>query len=59
MQWFTEAFAKSTSIKLDMGKSCIRFKKPAQIPFELMGELSSKITVQQWIDMYQRLYVKK
>jgi hypothetical protein len=59
MQWFTEAFAKSTSIKLDMGKSCIRFKKPAQIPFELIGELSSKITVQQWIDMYQRLYVKK
>lgn len=55
MKWFTEAFAKATAAKLDMGKSCIRFKKPDQIPFALIGELSSKITVQQWIDMYQKL----
>lgn len=59
MKWFTETYAKSTTAKLDMGKSCIRFKKPDQIPFALIGELSSKITVQQWIDMYQKLYIKK
>ena len=59
LDWFVSEYPKHVKTKLDMGKSCIRFKKPAQIPFELMGELSSKITVQQWIDMYQRLYVKK
>lgn len=59
MKWFTEAYAIAVPGKLDMGKSCLRFKKPDHIPFELIGELSSKITVQQWIDMYQKLYVKK
>jgi hypothetical protein len=45
--------------KLDMGKSCIRFKKPELIPFELLGELFSKMTVQDWIDNYVSAYVKK
>jgi Domain of unknown function (DU1801) len=58
LKWFTETYASSNSTKLDMGKSCMRFKKPDQIPFDLIGELASKITVQQWIDLYQKLYVK-
>jgi uncharacterized protein YdhG (YjbR/CyaY superfamily) len=40
--------------KLDMGKSCIRFKKPDQIPFELLGELASKMSLQQWIELYEK-----
>ena len=40
--------------KLDMGKSCVRLKKIDKIPFELLGELCSKITVDEWIDTYER-----
>lgn len=59
LKWFTEAYAQRAKGKLDMGKSCIRFKKPDLIPFELMGELASKMTAQQWVEMYERLYRKK
>jgi hypothetical protein len=51
--WFTTEFAKQSKTKLDMGKSCIRFKKWDQIPIKLIGELASKITPQQWIDIYE------
>jgi uncharacterized protein YdhG (YjbR/CyaY superfamily) len=52
-EWFTAEYPKHTKARLDMGKSCIRFKKPAEIPFELIGELASKITPQKWIEMYE------
>jgi len=42
-----------------MGKGCIRFKKPDQIPYELIGTLATKVTVQEWIAAYERLYVNK
>lgn len=57
-KWFTEAYAKSGAGKLDMGKSCIRFKKTDTIPFDLIAELSSKITVDKWIAMYENAYRK-
>ncbi|MBS1711828.1 MAG: DUF1801 domain-containing protein [Armatimonadetes bacterium] len=50
--WFVEEFAK-TGRKLDMGKSCIRFKKPEQIPFELIGQLIAQIPVKKWIAHYE------
>lgn len=53
LNWFTSEYAKQYKIKLDMGKSCIRFKKPNQIPFELIGELAKKINVADWIKMYE------
>lgn len=53
LDWFQQAFAKASSKKLDMGKSCIRFKKPADVPWELMAELAGKMTVQNWIDLYE------
>ncbi len=53
LDWFTAEFAKQSKTKLDMGKSCIRFKKWDQIPIKLIGELASKITPQQWIDIYE------
>jgi uncharacterized protein YdhG (YjbR/CyaY superfamily) len=53
MEWFMKEYPKQCKTKLDMGKSCIRFKKPDQIPFELIGELASKITVKEWIDNYE------
>ena len=51
--WFTSEYPKHSNLKLDMGKSCIRFKKPEQIPFELIGQLVQKITVQKWIEIYE------
>ena len=51
--WFVSEFPKHSKYKLDMGKSYIRFKKPDATPFELIGELVSKITPEQWIATYE------
>ncbi len=56
--WFVAEFPKHSKHKLDMGKSCIRFKKPDQIPFKLIGELVQKISVTEWINLYE-LMIKK
>ena len=53
-KWFTDEYAKAGVGKLDMGKSCIRFKNPEKIPFKLIGELASKITPDEWIAMYEK-----
>jgi hypothetical protein len=42
-----------------MGKSCIRFKKAENIPFDLIGELMQKITVKEWIEGYENAFIKK
>lgn len=52
--WFVTTYPKYVKTKLDMGKSCIRFKKIETIPYELLGELCSKMTAQEWIDLYER-----
>jgi hypothetical protein len=59
MNWFVNEFPKYSKAKLDMGKSCIRFKKMDDIPFALIGELVSKMTVKDWIQQYESLYRKK
>ena len=56
LKWFTDEYKKQVITKLDMGKSCIRFKKPDDIPFELIGELMKQITVQEWISYYESNY---
>jgi uncharacterized protein YdhG (YjbR/CyaY superfamily) len=54
LKWFTSEYAKQVKGKLDMGKSCIRFKKPDQIPFKLIGELASKMTPEECIAAYEK-----
>lgn len=54
LSWFVNEFPKHSKFKLDMGKSCIRFKKPEQIPFELIGELIQKMTVNDWVGLYEK-----
>jgi uncharacterized protein YdhG (YjbR/CyaY superfamily) len=56
LKWFTEAHAKASPKKLDIGKSCMRYKKAEDIPYQLIGELVSKITPDEWIEMYERNY---
>ncbi|MFD1632073.1 DUF1801 domain-containing protein [Pseudopedobacter beijingensis] len=53
LNWFKEEYAKQTNTKPDIGKSCIRFKKPEQIPFSLIGELVQQIDIQQWVQLYK------
>lgn len=52
-EWFVSEYPKHCKRKLDMGKSCIRFKKIDEIPFGLIGELCTKLTVDQWINIYE------
>ena len=54
LKWFTTEYPKHSSAKLDMGKSCIRFKKPEHIPHKLIGELIRKISVKDWIAGYEK-----
>ena len=54
LKWFITEYPKHTKAKLDMGKSCIRFKKPEDIPYKLIGELMKKISVKDWINTYER-----
>jgi len=58
LDWFTTEYPKVSKTKLDMGKSCIRFKKPEQIPLKLIGELASKMTPQDWIKIYEEAFKK-
>ena len=53
LQWFTDEYPKHSKAKLDMGKSCIRFKKLDQIPYKLIGELVSKVSAEKWIETYE------
>ena len=53
LDWFVSEYPKYSKRKLDMGKSCIRFKKMDDIPFDLIGELATKLTPKQWIDIYE------
>ena len=59
LDWFTSTYEKQVPTKLDMGKSCVRFKKVEQIPYELIGELATKITPQEWIANYEKATQKK
>ncbi|MEO2053299.1 MAG: DUF1801 domain-containing protein [Allomuricauda sp.] len=54
LDWFVKEYPKHVKTKLDMGKSCIRFKNTRNIPFELIGELCQKISPQDWIDIYEQ-----
>ena len=53
--WFVNAWQKLTPGKLDMGKSCLRFKKPEHIPYKLIGELMTKVSPEDWIKMYETI----
>lgn len=53
-KWFAEEYTKRVSAKLDMGKSCIRFRNPALIPYDLIAELCKKITVDDYINQYEQ-----
>lgn len=59
LKWFVTEYPKHSSQKLDMGKSCVRFKKLDQIPYKLIGELMKKMSAKDWIEKYEAAYKPK
>lgn len=58
LHWFVSEYPKHSKQKIDMGKSCVRFKKLDDIPYKLIGLLMKKMTVKQWVAKYEGLYKK-
>ena len=56
--WFVAEYPKHCKYKLDMGKSCVRFKKIEDIPYGLIEELLAKMTVEEWIKTYEETIKK-
>ena len=59
LDWFTAEYAKLGIGKLDMGKSCIRLKNMDKIPYDLIGELTAKMTADEWIEIYEIAFKRK
>lgn len=58
LDWFTSEYPKHCKYKLDMGKSCVRFKKIEDIPYDLIGQLTAKMLVDEWIQVYENAFKK-
>ena len=58
LEWFQAEYPKHCKRKLDMGKSCIRFKYMDDIPYELLGQLVQKMSADDWIAVYEKNYKK-
>lgn len=54
LTWFENEYAKQVTTKLNMGKSCIRFKNKMKIPFDLVSQLVSKMQPKEWITLYEQ-----
>lgn len=54
LKWFVKEYSKQSDTKLDMGKSCVRFKKMDKIPYDLIGKLMRKMSVNDWIKLYEK-----
>jgi hypothetical protein len=54
LDWFQDEWKAYSSKKLDMGKACIRFRKPEDVPVDLIGNLAAMMTPNQWIEMYEK-----
>ncbi|WP_407508743.1 DUF1801 domain-containing protein [Elizabethkingia anophelis] len=58
LEWFQESYTQHAKYKLDMGKSCVRFKKMDDIPYGIIAELSTKISPEMWIEKYETVFKK-
>src|SRR3989344_4929848 len=59
LKWFISEYPKHSKQKLDMGKSCVRFRKMDEIPYQLIAELMKKISAKEWIEKYESMYKPK
>ena len=51
-EWFVDRY-RASGKKLNMGKSCVRFKKLEDLPIQLIGEAVSRTPVSAFIQMYE------
>ncbi len=58
LKWFIAEYTKAGVGKLDMGKSCIRFKKMDKIPYDLIGRLAAKVTPEKYVEFYEKAIKK-
>ncbi|MFX3830819.1 DUF1801 domain-containing protein, partial [Streptococcus suis] len=56
--WFVASYQAQVTTKMDMGKSCVRMKNTKNIPYELIGELVSKMTIERYIELYEKNHRK-
>jgi hypothetical protein len=54
VRWFREAWAR-TGKKLDMGKSCVRFKKLEDLPIDLIGQAFKRFPAKRYIALYEKI----
>ncbi len=54
LEWFVKEYPKHSDTKLDMGKSCVRFKKMDKIPYDLIGKLMQRMSVKEWTQLYEK-----
>jgi hypothetical protein len=57
LDWFTSEYSKLDIGKLDIGKSCIRFRNPKKVPFDLIGQLISRLEINEYIKLYQQSHI--
>lgn len=57
-EWFVTEYSKKYTPKLDMGKGCLKFKKMEEIPYDLLKSLCKKLTVKEWVDLYEKAFRK-
>ena len=57
-EWFVSEYSIFSKKKLDIGKSCMRFKREEDIPYQLIGQLVQKVSVQNWIETYESAFKK-
>ena len=51
--WFRERYL-ATGKRLDMGKSCVRFRKLDDLPLELVGEVIGRTPIEEFVEVYRR-----
>jgi uncharacterized protein DUF1801 len=51
-RWFRERYAASGK-KLDMGKSCVRFRRLEDLPLDVVGETIARVPVDRYVERYE------
>lgn len=59
LEWLKAEYPRHSATRLDMGKSCIRFKQPDQIPLTLISQLAKKMTVEEFVGVYEGVINRK
>ena len=50
-KWFKERYL-ATGKKLNMGKSCVRFRKLDDLPLDLVAEVIARTPIEEFVDIY-------